>query len=164
MPTIGDVFNPNSKAITSRQRHIVLVTLGSLLVLSCLFFSIGIFHSDPPQTYPPGWEYSMTVLHIVAFKLTDTANLPALSEGMLALKHQCVRDGKPYIRSAVGGKQTNKEGHDGGMQVVYLVEFENQADADYYTDHDPAHIAFKNTLGGLGFAGVTVLDFTPGEF
>lgn len=64
MPTIGDVFNPNSKAITSRQRHIVLVTLGSLLVLSCLFFSIGIFHSDPPQTYPPGWEYSMTVLHI----------------------------------------------------------------------------------------------------
>lgn len=60
----------------------------------------------------------------VAFKLTDTANLPALSEGMLALKHQCVRDGKPYIRSAVGGKQTNKEGHDGGMQVVYLVEFE----------------------------------------
>jgi hypothetical protein len=41
---------------------------------------------------------------------------------------------------------------------------QNQADADYYTDHDPAHIAFKNTLGGLGFAGVTVLDFTPGEF
>lgn len=79
----------------------------------------------------------------VAFKLADTAKLPALSEGMLALKEQCVReDGSRYIVSAVGGKQSNTEGHDGGMQVVFLVEFEVSEGKLVYepqgqTEHDP---------------------------
>ncbi|BEJ14746.1 hypothetical protein CspHIS471_0405130 [Cutaneotrichosporon sp. HIS471] len=106
----------------------------------------------------------MGVLHIVAFKLADAANLPALTAGMLALKDQCTMQGKPYIRSAVGGKQSSPEGHDGGMQVVFIVEFENQGDADYYIFEDPAHTAFKDKIAGWGVEGVTVLDFVPGLF
>ncbi|TXT13028.1 hypothetical protein VHUM_01429 [Vanrija humicola] len=83
---------------------------------------------------------------------------------MLALKDDCVRDGKKYIVDVRGGRQTNKEGHDGGVQVVFLVEFANQADCDYYIDHDPAHDAFKTSLGKTSLSGVTVLDFTPGQF
>ncbi|GMK59357.1 hypothetical protein CspeluHIS016_0703720 [Cutaneotrichosporon spelunceum] len=107
---------------------------------------------------------AMGLLHIVAFKLADARHLPSLTSDMLALKERCTLKGKPYIRSVVGGKQSSPEGKDGGMQVVFLLEFENQADADYYIFDDPAHTAFKDAIGALGVEGVTVLDFVPGVF
>ncbi len=60
----------------------------------------------------------------VAFKLKDAAHLPALSAGMLALKDECALHGKAYIRSAVGGRQSSPEGHERGMQAVFVLEFE----------------------------------------
>lgn len=60
----------------------------------------------------------------MAFKLSNEANLPKLTQSMMALKDSCVRNGTPYVRSIVGGKQTSPEGHCAGMQVVFIVEFE----------------------------------------
>ncbi|KAL1412624.1 hypothetical protein Q8F55_000371 [Vanrija albida] len=121
----------------------------------------SVFISWSPSPSPAA---AMTVLHIVGFKVANATELPDISRNMLALKDSCVRDGRPYILDVRGGRQSNKEGHDGGVQVVFLVEFGNQADADYYIDHDPAHTAFKTYLGTTSFTGATVLDFTPGEF
>jgi hypothetical protein len=76
-------------------------------------------------TFARLWLIHDLLAPTVAFKLADPAKLPALNDAMLALKRDCVRkDGTRYIVSAVGGKQTNKEGHDGGMQVVFVMEFE----------------------------------------
>ncbi|KLT38517.1 hypothetical protein CC85DRAFT_267055 [Cutaneotrichosporon oleaginosum] len=105
----------------------------------------------------------MGVFHIVAFKLADAAHIAPLTASMLALKDQCVRNGKPYIRAASGGRQTSPEGKDRGTQVVFLLEFANQEDADYYIAQDPAHGAFKDKIAGW-VEDVVVLDFMPGVF
>lgn len=62
--------------------------------------------------------------YAVAFKLADAKHLPDLSLALLALKEECHINGRKYIRSAHGGKQSSTEGHEKGMQVVFLLEFE----------------------------------------
>ena len=49
---------------------------------------------------------------------------------MLALKDECTRDGKQYILQAFGGKQSSPEGHCGGRQVVFVMEFAVSATGD----------------------------------
>lgn len=98
----------------------------------------------------------------VAFKLARAADLPALTERFLQLEQDCVLNGRRYIRSVRGGKQTSPEDHHGGMQVVFVAEFASQQDLEYYVFEDPAHAAFKKAIGSLGVEGVTVLDFTDG--
>jgi hypothetical protein len=43
------------------------------------------------------------------------------------------------------------------------VEFENDDDRTYYLDQDPAHLAFKKSIGTV-VKKVQVVDFTPGVF
>jgi hypothetical protein len=44
-----------------------------------------------------------------------------------------------------------------------VVEFENEADREYYVRADPAHQAFVKSLDGM-IEKVQVVDFTPGVF
>jgi hypothetical protein len=44
-----------------------------------------------------------------------------------------------------------------------VVEFENEADREYYVRKDPAHQAFVKTLDGV-IEKAQVVDFTPGVF
>jgi hypothetical protein len=43
------------------------------------------------------------------------------------------------------------------------VEFENDDDRMYYLDKDPAHLAFKKSIGAV-VKKVQVVDFSPGVF
>jgi hypothetical protein len=49
-----------------------------------------------------------------------------LTAAFFALKKACVRpsDGEPYISAVRGGRQSSKEGHDKGMDAVFILEFE----------------------------------------
>lgn len=101
-------------------------------------------------------------LTTVAFKLVRPTDLPELTSRFLALQANCQLDGRPYIRSLKGGKQTSPEDLHGGMQVVFVAEFASQQELEYYVFRDPVHDAFKTGLKDLGVEGVTVLDFTDG--
>ena len=50
-----------------------------------------------------------------------------------------------------------------GITHIFFSEFEDVADRDYYLDVDPAHQAFKASLGPVVDI-VQVLDFIPGVF
>lgn len=50
-----------------------------------------------------------------------------------------------------------------GISHAFIVEFENEADRDYYAKEDPAHLGFvKSMMHHLETA--RVVDFTPGVF
>ncbi|EJT52325.1 hypothetical protein A1Q1_04536 [Trichosporon asahii var. asahii CBS 2479] len=124
-------------------------------VLTLLFLGYFMFGNESSVA-------AMSVFHIVAFKLARTSDLPDLTARFLQLQASCQLDGRPYIRSLRGGKQTSPEKLDGGMQVVFLAEFANQQELEYYVFRDPVHEAFKKGLEDLGVESVTVLDFTDG--
>jgi hypothetical protein len=46
------------------------------------------------------------------------------------------------------------------MDVVFVVDFANEEDRDYYLDTDHAHQEFKK-LAGKTAESVVVLDFVP---
>lgn len=50
-----------------------------------------------------------------------------------------------------------------GITHVFLVEFENEDDREYYVRSDPAHQAFVKSLDGV-IEKAQVVDFTPGVF
>ncbi|RSH86979.1 hypothetical protein EHS25_003467 [Saitozyma podzolica] len=102
----------------------------------------------------------MTIYHIVSFKVPGGASAHSqLTSDFFSLKDTCVRptDAKPYISAIRGGRQSSKEGKDQGMDVVFILEFDNDEDLQYYLWKDPAHDAFKNNIK---IDGVVVLDFT----
>ncbi|VUC25446.1 unnamed protein product [Clonostachys rosea] len=83
-------------------------------------------------------------------------------EEFYALKNKCLNaEGKPYIKSIIGGKDNSPEGLQDGITHVFIVEFEKSADRDYYVKEDPAHKAFveKSLKGAIVKA--QVVDFTP---
>jgi hypothetical protein len=112
---------------------------------------------------------------------------------MLALKTNCIHPEtkKPYIKSAIGGKDNSTEGiqvgspsamksrwhkclmfelctnHNStfknGVTHVFVSEFENEEDREYYLNKDPAHLEFVKSLSGVVEKG-QVVDFTPGVF
>ncbi|KAL1744245.1 hypothetical protein HDZ31DRAFT_82840 [Schizophyllum fasciatum] len=109
----------------------------------------------------------MVVQHVLAFSLA-----PGLSpeeqkstfDAIFKLQSTCARpDGTLYIRSIKGGKQNSKEGMDKGIEWVFVVEFENEKDRDYYVEADPVHAALGSSLK-TKVAAITVLDFTVGVF
>ncbi|CAH0037698.1 unnamed protein product [Clonostachys solani] len=82
-------------------------------------------------------------------------------EEFYALKNKCLNaEGKPYIKSILGGKDNSPEGLQDGITHVFIVEFEKSADRDYYVKDDAAHKAFVETLKGA-VVKVQVVDFTP---
>ncbi|ORY31288.1 hypothetical protein BCR39DRAFT_587613 [Naematelia encephala] len=108
----------------------------------------------------------MTIYHVVSFSTADATSLAEITKGLRALKTTCVKpDGKPYIKSLHGGSQTSKEGRDHGMQVAFILEFENDEDLQYYLFTDEVHDQFKTKAGKEYQAtGVVVLDFEDGVY
>lgn len=52
-----------------------------------------------------------------------------------------------------------------GIQYIFIAEFSNDSDRQYYLEKDPAHLAFVEDLTKSGvLANATVVDFTPGMF
>ena len=110
------------------------------------------------QDYNPG-----ALRHIVIFKFrpeVTAAQIQDINTRFLALKSECLRDGKKYIRSIDSGLANSPEGADQGKQIGFIVTLNSEGDRNYYvgqpqinptdTDYfDPAHVKFKNIVGPL---------------
>ncbi|KAF2196703.1 hypothetical protein GQ43DRAFT_426059 [Delitschia confertaspora ATCC 74209] len=110
----------------------------------------------------------MTVTHIVLFQFKKDAtaeDVSTISRLTLALKNDCIhpKTNKPYIKSASGGTDNSPEGIQNGITHAFIMEFETEADRDYYLFKDPAHDAFKK-LAGRVLEKVQAVDFTDGVF
>ncbi|KAJ2985255.1 hypothetical protein NUW58_g5634 [Xylaria curta] len=106
----------------------------------------------------------MPVNHLVLFQFKSTADEAAVEqarEGMLALKDNCIHatTQQPYIRSLTGGKDNSPEGRQNGIQYAFVVEFESEADRDYYVTNDAAHKAFVGSVIGI-IEKAIVVDYT----
>ncbi|WVQ95461.1 hypothetical protein IAU59_002558 [Kwoniella sp. CBS 9459] len=109
----------------------------------------------------------MVVFHIVAFKTRSASGLQTLRENFLALPERCVhpKTGESYIKIARGGRQISTEGKDRGMQVCFVMEFDNEEDLAYYLDEDPVHEEFKNKAGGeWEVLDVVAMDFNESVY
>ena len=102
---------------------------------------------------------------------------------MLDLKNQCLHPAtsKPYIISSKGGRENSIEGlqvwlvllgfymeterlflaYQNGMTHIFIHEFNNSEDRDYYVRSDPAHLLFIQ--GAKSFIDkAQVVDFAVG--
>ena len=55
----------------------------------------------------------------------------------------------------------------GGVTHVFIIEFESEADRNYYVNEDTAHAAVRDkmiSMVGTDIANAQVVDFTPGAF
>ncbi|KAJ5518685.1 Major facilitator superfamily domain general substrate transporter [Penicillium expansum] len=120
----------------------------------------------------------MGLVHIVMISFKEEVT-PEQVEGVnrlfLALKDQCVRaeSETPYITNQMAGKDIsveNKAGYQvhlgiyrGGFTHVYVTQFDNEEDRDYYLRKDAAHAEFGKIVGPL-FESAQVNDFVPGAF
>ncbi|OMP84667.1 hypothetical protein BK809_0001770 [Diplodia seriata] len=102
----------------------------------------------------------------------------------MSLKDKCIHptSQKPYIKSAVGGRNDSPEGMavsapcgprqhcfdlisytQGGVTHAFVMEFENDEDREYYLEKDPAHLGFVGVVKDL-VETARVVDFKPGKF
>lgn len=51
----------------------------------------------------------------------------------------------------------------GGLTHIFVEEFENKEDREYYLTKDPVHLAFVESIGNI-VKRAQVVDFTPGVF
>ncbi|WVQ70779.1 hypothetical protein IAR50_000301 [Cryptococcus sp. DSM 104548] len=109
----------------------------------------------------------MTIFHIVSFKTSNPeASLGILTENLRLLQGSCVKPDtkKPYILDLKGGKVLKTEGANKGMEAVFIMEFGNSDDLDYYLWKDPAHEEFKKSAKGeWGVVDVVAMDFENGK-
>lgn len=87
------------------------------------------------------------VYHIVLFKYrTDInwADFEAHFEILQALQQKCLHPvtSKPYMRSMKVGKNRTWEQHHKDFTHAIILEFDPQADLDYYLTKDPVHLDF----------------------
>jgi len=69
---------------------------------------------------------------------------------------------EPYIKSITGGTDESKEGHQGGITHIFIIEFGSPADRDYYVNSDPVSKKFKDFVKPLTDAAVLrAFDFKP---
>lgn len=110
------------------------------------------------------------VKHIVIFRYapeTSPADTKMITTRFLALKHECLRNGKPYIVSVDTGEANSPEKADLGLTHAFIVTFKSENDRDYYVGRlsagkantallknkngsdlfDPAHEKFKLDVG-----------------
>ncbi|NRD09768.1 Dabb family protein [Rathayibacter agropyri] len=115
-----------------------------------------------------------TLRHIVLIRFRPTALVAEADEVVrrfLALAHECVRDGHPYIVSIETGPQLSTEGAGEGFDRAFLLTFTSEGDLNYYLGrpaveapelYDPAHDAFKEFVGPfVDTAGIVAFDFRP---
>ncbi|KUI71969.1 putative protein Pop3 [Cytospora mali] len=120
----------------------------------------------------------MAIIHVVMFAFEPLAPPEDIQgdslliwsnyqvcDRMLALKDNCIHpeSKKPYVKMAVGGKENSPEGLQNGLTHVFVSEFENEQDREYYLKEDPAHLAFGKGLAGV-VSRAQVVDFIPGVF
>lgn len=92
------------------------------------------------------------VTHIVLFRYRDNISWTKLEShfrDFAALKHTCLKDGKPYMLSMRMGKNTSWENFGRGMTHCFVLEFASEADRDYYLIKDKVHHAFSELAGPL---------------
>ena len=114
-----------------------------------------------------------TVRHVVLLHFAETITLAQRQEAIEAfvrLKDECIRDGRPYIRSIEHGTQNGVENKH-GFEHAFLVTFDSEGDRNFYAgrpivddDHycDAAHEAFKDLIRpSLAPGGLLVFDYSP---
>lgn len=125
------------------------------------------------RDYRPG-----RIEHIVLFQYkpgVSEAEKAEVRQRFLALKTTAHRDGQPYIRALVTGKQNSLENLHMGFEQGFVLTFDSEGDRNYYvgtpavTDPlylDPQHDAFKEYVTPLlleGNHGALVFDFRVGS-
>lgn len=88
------------------------------------------------------------ITHIVLFKYRADiawADFESHFETFKALQQRCLHPvtGKPYMRSMKMGKNRSWEPFHKDMTHGFVLEFESQADLDYYLTKDPVHLDFS---------------------
>ncbi|KAL2822150.1 hypothetical protein BDW59DRAFT_181061 [Aspergillus cavernicola] len=106
------------------------------------------------------------ITHIVLFKYKPSitwAEFEKHFEVFLALKDKCVKPDtrRPYMKSMKAGKNRSWENFNKGMTHGFVLEFENQADLDYYLTKDPVHLEFSRNAKPLVEDSV-VIDIRDG--
>jgi len=94
------------------------------------------------------------VRHLVFFRYmpgTSDKDVKMITTRFLALKHECKRNGKPYVVSIDVGGANSPEGADLGLTHAFLVTFKSENDRDYYvgrlTPGKPGTAILKNSDG-----------------
>ncbi|RPB17377.1 hypothetical protein P167DRAFT_561665 [Morchella conica CCBAS932] len=109
----------------------------------------------------------MTITHIVMLKYpegTSEATIKQTLDDAIALKSTCLhpKTGKPYMLSVKAGRDNSPEGIQNGFTHLFVMEFENAEDRDYYVAKDPVHQVYVKMLGALPIGAVMVMDFEGG--
>lgn len=110
----------------------------------------------------------MTIIHTVLLSFKPDADPKVVSdtwERLVALKDNCVhaKTGKKYVKSHGAGRDISIESFQFGLTHGMTLEFESEADRDFYVKEDPAHLDVVARLKDI-IADVRVIDFTPGTF
>ncbi|KAI1761487.1 hypothetical protein GGR53DRAFT_23813 [Hypoxylon sp. FL1150] len=110
----------------------------------------------------------MTVTHIVSFQFKEGSSpslVKELVDRMFALKDTCLhpKTGKPYIVSASGGRDNSVQGLQNGLTHVFVVNFKDKEDRNYYAQEDPVHLEFVKWSGDV-VSQVLAIDYADGDF
>ncbi|OJD35616.1 stress responsive a b barrel domain-containing protein [Diplodia corticola] len=110
----------------------------------------------------------MSIVHIVQFGFKPNVpedKIADICHQLVSLKDKCIHptSQKPYIKSAIGGRNDSPEGMAGGVTHAFMMEFESDEDRKYYLENDPAHLGFVGGVKDL-VATARVVDFKPGKF
>ena len=123
---------------------------------------------------------------IAIIRLVTDGRSSQIISHMLDLKNQCLHPAtsKPYIISSKGGRENSIEGlqvcllrgasivyrrklwflvYQNGLTHIFIHEFNNTEDRDYYVRTDPAHLLFSQRAKSL-IDKVQVVDFAAGAW
>ncbi|EED18979.1 conserved hypothetical protein [Talaromyces stipitatus ATCC 10500] len=108
----------------------------------------------------------MGIIHIVMIEFkaeVTTEQIEDVYSRHLALKDLCVRSDskKPYITNQMAGKDISVENLSGGFTHIFIEEFDNIEDRNYYLKEDSAHAEFGKVVENL-VKSAQVNDFIPG--
>ncbi|WWD21250.1 hypothetical protein CI109_105734 [Kwoniella shandongensis] len=109
----------------------------------------------------------MTIYHIITYSLSSPSSAPPLAQDLLATATTCFKpDGKAYIGSVKGGRFSSTYGdRDHLPKVVFVLQFENRNDLEYFVDQDQSHILFKTRCETeLGVLRVETTTFEDGVY
>ncbi|KAL6246809.1 hypothetical protein RBB50_006116 [Rhinocladiella similis] len=108
------------------------------------------------------------IVHVVHFRFYSTISpevRAAVSRKFLSLQFACLSPvtRKPYIRSFTGGRDISIESLQKGYSHVFMLEFANEQDRNWYVNEDPVHKRFGvDELTGV-VEDVMVVDFKRGQ-
>ncbi|KIW10626.1 hypothetical protein PV08_11590 [Exophiala spinifera] len=108
------------------------------------------------------------VVHIVLFRFYPTVSPEVraeVSRKFMSLRSSCLSPVTriPYILSFTGGRDISVESLQKGYSHVFVLEFENEHDRNWYVNEDPAHKRFGvDELTGV-VEDVMVVDFKRGQ-